>query len=104
MYSQKLNVVSPGRLTTVVLVYCCTKYFITRYVVVATMQFVVTGQAPVTLDRKITSQEENKEKQKITQTNRVYTKKGRSAYVHIKIHLISYAKRVAAETETEETA
>ena len=32
------------------------------------MQSVVTGQAPITLERKITSQEENKQKQRIIHT------------------------------------
>ena len=53
---------------------------------------------------EITSGENNNT---IIATNRIpqtKSKKVRSAYVHIKIHLISYAKRVAAETETEETA
>ena len=74
------------------------------------MQSVITGQVPVTLERKITSRGKKKktEDKTITETNRilVYTsdknKKVRSAYVRIKI--ISYAKRVAAETEAEETA
>ena len=81
------------------------------------MQSVVTGQAPitVTLERKIASGGRTKKNQKkihaITETNRMphqtrKKKKARSAYVRIKIRMrsFSYAKRVPAETETEETA
>ena len=79
------------------------------------MQSVVTGQAPITLERKNASggkQIKLKIRHKrntITET-KSYTSdtntKVRSAYVciyqvRIKIRIISYAKRVAADTETE---
>ena len=71
-------------------------YFLrkTLYELVATMQPVVTGQAPMTLERKVTSGGKANKKRKIihtrTETNRIRTsnkKKVRSAYVRIMIHI-----------------
>ena len=68
------------------------------------MQSVVTGQAPITLERKITSGGKQKKTEDDTQNNwnKSYAsdKKGEI----IERTYISYAKRVAAETETEVTA
>ena len=73
------------------------------------MQSGATGQAPIVLERKITSGgKQIKQKtilvHTVTETNRTpQTKvKVRSAYVLSRY--ITYARRVAVETETEETA
>ena len=78
------------------------------------MQSVVTGQATITLERKNYLRRKNKQKQKIihtiTETNRIpQTKKKGEISVHIyqdtyEVLRVSYAKRVAAEAETEEAA
>ena len=71
------------------------------------MQCVVTGQAPITLERKIASGGKHIKTKDNTHNNwnKSYTsdknKKQRSAYQDT---YISYASRVAAETETEVTA
>ena len=72
------------------------------------MQSVVTGQAPITLERKIISggkQIKTEDNKHITETNRIPQTKikrwDQRTYVS---RYISYAKRVATETETEETA
>ena len=72
------------------------------------MQSVVTGQAPYWIGKL--PQEESKSKQKIihtkTETNRIpQTKiKGEISVRTYQDTYISHAKRVAAETEIEETA
>ena len=87
----------------------------------ATMQSVVVGQVPITLERKITSGGKQLITEDNTQNN-TYLKqivlyyasdeneKMTSAYVRIRYIHVScvmchtwYAKRVATETETEET-
>ena len=74
------------------------------------MQSVVTGQAPKPLERKIASGGKRK-KQKIvhtiTETNPIpqtTIKKGEISVRTYRDTYMSYAKRVAAETGTEETA
>ena len=85
------------------------------------MQSVVTGQAPTTLERKTTAVGKTNKyiKQKIvhtiTETNSTPLKqivclradKKQKGEISVRTYVsryISYAKRVAAETETEETA
>ena len=75
------------------------------------MQSVVTGQAPISLERKITSGGKQIKTEDNTHSNwnksntSDKNKKVKSAYVRVYQDLyISYAKRVAAGTETEETA
>ena len=87
--------------------------FLFSHELIATVQSVVTGQAPITLERKITSggkQIKTRKKQKIiqaiTETNHIPPTKikrcdQRTYYLS---RYVSYAKRVAAETEAEETA
>ena len=85
---------------------------------IVTMQSVVTGHAPITLEHKITSGGKQMKKEDNTHNNcnKRYTsdkkKNVRRAYVRINIHIYTWyryisfenAKRLAAETETEETA
>ena len=83
---------------------CTYSYVLFSHELIATVQSVVTGQAPITLEWKITSGRKKQKKKgnnTITKTNRIpQKKKVKSAYVRIRY--ISHAARVA--TETEETA
>ena len=71
------------------------------------MQSVVTGQAP-TLERKNTSAGKQIKQHTRNKWNKIvhlrHKYKGEisvRAYIRIKMHIISYAQRVAADTETE---
>ena len=76
------------------------------------MQSVVTGQAPITLERKITSggKQINTEDNTHNNWNQSYTSdKNKKCEISIRTYQdtwisYEYAKRVAAETETDETA
>ena len=78
------------------------------------MQSVVAEQAPITLERKITSGgKQIKTEDNTHNWNKSYTsdknKKARSAHARVYIYIYYFEvyaiiKRVAAETETEKTA